>query len=189
MRISFLAICNCCLSLFFVHLWEEPHSHLLDDLSWVGGDRSHIFSLVFSRLKRCSGPIYSSQQPTPHPSTHGSISPLQPLQFLRVSTVTEGMPKQNRALHLGPHECWMEGKNHFPCSAGDLPVMLHPQPAPLYPQVLFWRPASLMVHPQSVLWQCDRRPVILKPLEVPPCCQGPIWDIFLFFSLLRKSLL
>lgn len=88
-KFFFLATCNSCLSLLFVYLWEESHSQL-NDPSWVAGDSSHLLSLLFSKLKRCSGPSHSSQQPTLHPSTHHSILPLQPLQFLRVFAVTEG---------------------------------------------------------------------------------------------------
>lgn len=146
MRISFLATCNCCLSLLFVHLWEEPHSHLLYSPPWVGGDSSHILSLVFSRLKRCSAPAIPYNSPTPHPSTHGSISPKKELSASHgTSWVLNGGQESLPLLRWWP-SCDAAPPAGSPLPSGPFLKSCFPDGPPTVCPVAVWQ---MSCHPQT----------------------------------------
>lgn len=170
----------CCLQLLsFTPLHAPLRRASLSSSSWVVGDSSHFLSLLFPRLKMCSAPAI------PHTAHALSLFPSQCL-ITAASPVSQsiccywGVPKQDRVLLMGPHECWMEDKSHFPCSVGYHPVMQ--PPSLLLPWALRSFSAELLPCQSTHHLSCGS-PLIFRPLEVPPSPQGPTWLVIFFCFL------
>ena len=90
-------------------------------------------------------------------------SSLDSLQYVHVSLAL-GSPELGPVLHVCPHQCWGEGKDHLPRSAGDTPpnavqdsrlcckstLLVHVQLS-VHPQVLFYQAAFQLGDPQHIL--------------------------------------
>lgn len=129
----------------------------------------------------------------PHSSPHSIPLPITTFCHCSLSSFSEyllllGGPKAGQSASTwGPHECWMEDKSHFHCSAGDPPVMQ--PPSLLLPWTLMsfsaelppcWSTHNLscgcVTDVLSSLDLCGFLHLVKTPLEL------------LSFSLIRKSL-
>lgn len=84
---------------------------------------SLLLSLLFCRLNKPSALSHSVHNPSPYPSQWFTTGP-PPVS--RSICCYWWVPKWDRVLQMELHECWVEDNSHFPCSAGDPPVMQSP---------------------------------------------------------------
>lgn len=112
----------------------------------------------------------------PHSSPHSIPLPITAFCHCSLSSFSEyllllGGPKAGQSASHGASWVLNGGQESLPLLCWWPSCDAAPQPAaPLDPHVLFCRVASLLVHPQSVLWLCDWYPVISRPMWVPPSC-------------------